>query len=76
MKLFFTYKLLLPLAIFLAIMPPGSPHLLEKTRMLTAGTLTRPLDVFDLFWHAWPLILLGTKIGRDLGSRLMPVKRR
>ena len=76
MKLFFTYKLLLPLAILLAIMPPGSPHLLEKTRMLTAGTLTRPLDVFDLIWHAWPLLLLGIKIGRDLGRRMMPAERR
>jgi hypothetical protein len=73
MKLFLSYKVLVPLAILLAIMPPGNPHLTEKCRWLMAGTLTRPLDIFDLFWHAWPLVVLGIKIGRDLGRRIVPV---
>ncbi|ACL73037.1 hypothetical protein Tgr7_1956 [Thioalkalivibrio sulfidiphilus HL-EbGr7] len=30
------------------------PHLVEKTRMLFEGTLTRPLDIFDLFMHLAP----------------------
>jgi hypothetical protein len=37
------------------------PHLVEKMRMLQEGTLTRPLDIFDVFWHLLPLILLGLK---------------
>ena len=72
MKQLFSYKLLVPLAIILAIMPPGNPHLLEKTRLLTTGTLVRPLDIFDLFFHALPLVLLGIKVGRDLGRRFVP----
>jgi hypothetical protein len=72
MKQLFSYKVLIPLALVLAIMPPGNPHLPEKSRWLLAGTLTRPLDIFDLIWHAWPLVLLGIKIGRDLGRRLVP----
>ena len=27
------------------------PHLIEKLRMLSQGTLARPLDVFDLVLH-------------------------
>jgi len=76
MKHLLSYKLLLPLAIILAIMPPNNPHLLEKTQMLMVGTLQRPIDIFDLAWHAWPLVLLGIKVGRDLGRRLVPVGQR
>ena len=37
------------------------PHLLEKTRMLVQGTLSRPLDIFDLLWHLLPAALLVWK---------------
>lgn len=41
------------------------PHLIEKIRMLLQGTLSRPIDIFDLFMHgAFPLLLL-LKIGRS-----------
>lgn len=40
------------------------PHLWEKLKMLAAGTLVRPLDIFDLVWHAAPLVLLGLKLAR------------
>jgi hypothetical protein len=40
------------------------PHLWEKLKMLAAGTLTRPLDVFDLLWHAAPWLLLAAKLAR------------
>jgi hypothetical protein len=72
MKLFLSYKVLISVAILLAIMPPGNPHLVEKSSWLMAGTLTRPLDIFDLLWHAWPLVLLGIKVGRELGRRFVP----
>jgi hypothetical protein len=32
--------------------------------MLAAGTLNRPLDVFDLLWHAAPWLLLAAKLVR------------
>ncbi len=38
------------------------PHLVEKMRMLQEGNLTRPLDIFDVFWHLLPLILLAVKL--------------
>lgn len=68
----YSYKVLLPVALLLALIPFGNPHLLQKLQMLTAGTLSRPLDIFDLLWHAWPLVLLGIKAGRDLGRRFLP----
>lgn len=40
------------------------PHLVEKLRMLTEGTLTRPLDIFDVFWHLLPALLLGVRLAR------------
>ncbi len=40
------------------------PHLVEKLRMLFAGTLTRPMDIFDLLMHAAPWLVLGAKLLR------------
>ncbi len=40
------------------------PHLLEKLRMLFEGTLVRPLDIWDLFLHSAPLIVLVAKLAR------------
>lgn len=40
------------------------PHLLEKLRMLMAGDLTRPIDIFDLFWHSLFPVLLVLKLIR------------
>ena len=57
------YSLLLPLAVLLALAPfAPEPHLLEKTKMLFAGTLVRPIDIFDLFLHGTPLLLLLLKL--------------
>ncbi|MCB1364961.1 MAG: RND transporter [Rhodobacteraceae bacterium] len=42
------------------------PHIWEKLKMLAAGTLTRPLDMFDLAMHAAPWLLLLAKIVRVL----------
>ncbi|MGM0559032.1 MAG: hypothetical protein ACQEVA_21790, partial [Myxococcota bacterium] len=45
--------------------PAGDePHLMQKIRMLLDGTLTRPLDIFDLFAHGLPLVLLVVKTVR------------
>ncbi len=40
------------------------PHIVEKIRMLVNGQLRRPLDIFDLFWHTWPFVLLVLKLIR------------
>lgn len=40
------------------------PHLVEKTRMLFNGTLTRAIDRFDLVWHLWPFVLVLLKLTR------------
>jgi hypothetical protein len=53
------------LAAWMAVAPiTPEPHLVEKLKMLVAGTLTRPLDIFDLALHAAPLALLGLKLWR------------
>jgi len=45
------------------------PHLWEKLKMLANGTLTRPIDIFDMVFHAALPILLVVRLVRDyLGS--------
>jgi len=60
------YTLLVPLALFLALAPfTPEPHLWEKLKMLFAGTLVRPIDIFDLFLHGTPLVILLLKLSLD-----------
>ena len=40
------------------------PHLVEKLRMLFQGTLTKPIDIFDLLMHGTPVVLLILKLIR------------
>lgn len=40
------------------------PHIWEKLKMLAAGTLSRPIDIFDLLFHAAPWVLLILKLIR------------
>ena len=56
---------LVVLAAWMAVAPISpEPHLIEKIRMLIAGTLVRPLDIFDLALHAAPLGLLALGLWR------------
>jgi hypothetical protein len=56
---------LVAIAAWLAVAPVvPEPHLWEKLKMLAAGTLTRPLDIFDLLMHATPLALLAWRLVR------------
>ncbi|MAI89205.1 hypothetical protein [Ponticaulis sp.] len=59
----FVFVILACLTLGLAPFLP-EPHLWEKLKMLSAGTLTKPIDIFDLFWHAWPWLLLLAKLIR------------
>ena len=46
-------------AIILGLAPfRPEPHLWEKLKMLAAGTLSKPIDIFDLIMHGSGLILL------------------
>jgi hypothetical protein len=57
------YIVITPLAIFLALAPfSPEPHLWEKLKMLFAGTLVRPVDIFDLCLHGTPLLILVLKL--------------
>jgi hypothetical protein len=40
------------------------PHVVEKLIMLKNGVLIKPIDIFDLFYHLIPSILLAIKIVR------------
>ena len=54
-------------AVFMALAPfQPQPHLWEKLNMLFAGTLSRPLDIFDLFWHSILPVLVVIKLLRQL----------
>ena len=65
------YVFIAPLAILLALAPfSPEPHLWEKLNMLFAGTLVRPIDIFDLFLHGAPLVILALKV--LLSSRRPP----
>ncbi len=56
---------LVAIAAWLAVAPVfPEPHLWEKLKMLAAGTLRRPIDVFDLVFHAAPLALLAWRLSR------------
>ena len=65
------YKFLIPLVLILGFAPFfPQPHIVEKLRMLTAGTLKRPIDIFDLFWHGWPFLLLAYRVFMDIRHRI------
>lgn len=57
--------LLLLVALTLGLAPfVPEPHLWEKLKMLGAGTLSKPIDIFDLLLHAIPWIVLLLKLAR------------
>jgi hypothetical protein len=45
------------------------PHVWEKLKMLAAGTLERPIDIFDLLYHGAPWMLLALKLARMAQKR-------
>jgi len=64
------YNVLILAAILMAAAPFfPQPHLVEKIIMLKEGTLRRPIDIFDLFFHAAPTLLLLAKLVKDFATR-------
>ena len=59
LRFFVIAALLLGLAPF---MP--EPHVWEKLKMLADGALSKPIDIFDLFLHGLPWVLLAIKLSR------------
>ena len=58
-------KALLVVAVVVALAPfQPEPHLFEKLRLLYYGELTRPIDIFDLFMHSFPAVLLVIRLIR------------
>ena len=55
------------LALGLAPFVP-EPHLWQKLKMLANGTLSRPIDIFDLVMHASLPLLLAVKLLRTAPS--------
>jgi hypothetical protein len=57
------YSTLIIVAVLMLLAPfRPMPHVVEKLLMLRDGTLHRPLDIFDLFFHLIPTLLLGLKL--------------
>ncbi len=60
------YSVLIVIAVFMILAPfKPMPHVLEKLIMLKNGTLTKPIDIFDLFYHLIPTIILLLKVYRS-----------
>lgn len=62
--------LLIVASLFLGLAPfTPEPHVWEKLKLLADGSLARPIDIFDLFLHGTPWILLGMKLSRMATAR-------
>ena len=56
---------LLIVAVLLGLAPfSPEPHLWQKLKMLAAGELVKPIDIFDLFLHGTPALLVVLKLLR------------
>lgn len=63
-------SILIAAAVFLGLAPFfPEPHIVEKLRMLTKGNLHRPLDIFDLFFHLLPVMLLILKLSYNSAKK-------
>ena len=57
------YSLLILICLTLGLAPfTPEPHIWEKLKMLAAGELTKPIDIFDLLLHGLPWLLLIAKL--------------
>jgi len=53
------------MTIFLGLAPfIPEPHIWQKLKMLVAGDLVKPIDIFDLLFHTAPGMILLAKIYR------------
>jgi hypothetical protein len=63
------YSILIVISVLMLLAPfKPMPHVLEKLIMLKNGTLTKPIDIFDLFYHLIPTVILLIKIYRSFSK--------
>ena len=62
-KLPLSTLLIIAIALGLAPFVP-EPHLWQKLKMLQDGSLTKLIDIFDLFMHGTPAVLVMLKLYR------------
>ena len=62
---YLTFRFMLSIVTAFALSLWWGPHLIEKLRMLSEGTLVKPIDIFDLLLHSVPLVLLAVRLWRD-----------
>ncbi len=60
------WGLVIVLCLTLGLAPFFPPHIWQKLVMLKNGTLSRPIDWFDLFYHAVPWALLVLKAAASI----------
>ena len=63
-----SFLIMISLTLGLAPFLP-EPHVWEKLKMLAAGELSRPIDIFDLLLHGTPWLLLVTKSLRLINQK-------
>lgn len=56
------WQIVVIMCLTLGLAPFAPPHIVEKISMLINGTLRRPIDWFDLFFHGIPWLLLLSKV--------------
>lgn len=57
------FWLLIVTAVLMLLAPMRPmPHVVEKLILLKNGALTKPMDIFDLFYHMLPTILVALKM--------------
>ncbi len=67
-------QMLIVMTIFLGLAPylpfmTEPPHLFTKLGMLVSGELVKPIDIFDLFLHGTPALLLMIRVVRMLRKK-------
>ncbi len=63
------WHIIIIICLTLGLAPFTPPHIFEKLSMLVNGTLKRPIDWFDLFFHGIPWIILIMKIVITIKNR-------
>ena len=64
------YSVLIVIAVYMLLAPfSPMPHVVEKVILLKSGNLNKPLDIFDLFFHSAPTIVLILKLYNDFMKR-------
>lgn len=57
-----SWPLVIMISLTLGLAPfAPEPHVIEKLTMLFNGELSKPIDIFDLFLHGTPWVLLMLK---------------